>query len=175
MAQQTAWLVTVTVVGAFTAAFLWVALSARRDADYAKIAAKAGGARRLWFWALIVGGVAAAATTLPLTPYPRAEAASGGDAQVITATGRQWEWTLSAASVKAGRPVEFRVTSDDVNHGFAIYDDKLHVVAQTQAMPGYVNRLRHTFAKPGRYQILCLEYCGLVHHDMKAEFVVAPK
>lgn len=173
MAQQTAWLVTVAVVGAFTAIFLWVAFTARRNAEYAKIASKAGGLRQLWFWALIVVGVAAAGFTLPMMPYPRAEAAPG-DAQVITATGRQWEWRLSAATVKAGQPVEFRVTSEDVNHGFAIYNDKLQVVAQTQAMPGYINRLSYTFTEPGRYRILCLEYCGLVHHDMAAEFVVKP-
>lgn len=173
MAQQTAWLVTVAVIGAFTVIFLWVAVTARRDAEYAKIASKAGRLRRLWFWALIVFGVAAAGMTLPLMPYPRAEA-SLGNIQVVTATGRQWEWTLSAAAVKAGQPVEFRVTSEDVNHGFAIYDDKLQVVAQTQAMPGYVNRLRYTFTQPGRYRILCLEYCGLVHHDMAAELVVNP-
>src|SRR3989338_8763659 len=172
MAQQTAWLLTLAVVGAFTAVFLWVAFTAQGSADYARVASKAGRARRLWFWALILGGVAAAGMTLPLMPYPRAEAAPG-DVQVVTATGRQGEWTLSAATVKAGRPVEFRVTSADVNHGFAIYDDKLKIVAQTQAMPGYVNRLRHTFAEPGRYRILCLEYCGLVHHDMAAEFVVS--
>ncbi len=173
MAQQTAWLVTVVVVGAFTGVFLWVATSARRKADYAKVVSKAGGLRRLWFWALIVVGVAAAGLTLPMMPYPRAEAAPAG-MQVVTAIGRQWEWTLSAAAVKAGQPVEFRVTSEDVNHGFAIYDERLQIVAQTQAMPGYVNRLRHTFTEPGRYRILCLEYCGLVHHDMAAELLVTP-
>ncbi len=39
------------------------------------------------------------------------------------------------------RWVEFRVTSLDVNHGMAIFDPDGKLVGQTQAMPGYVNRL----------------------------------
>jgi cytochrome c oxidase subunit II len=71
-----------------------------------------------------------------------------------------------------GKAVEFHVTGSDVNHGFGIYDPQLRLVAQTQAMPGYTNVLRHTFTKPGSYKILCLEYCGLAHHTMMAEFNV---
>ena len=73
------------------------------------------------------------------------------------------------------RPVEFHVTAKDVNHGFAIYNAGLQIIAQTQAMPNYVNVLCYTFAKPGTYQILCLEYCGLVHHDMKTEITVVQR
>jgi cytochrome c oxidase subunit 2 len=39
-------------------------------------------------------------------------------------------------------------------------------------MPGYINQVRYTFTKPGRYRVLCLEYCGLVHHDMTANLRV---
>jgi cytochrome c oxidase subunit 2 len=49
----------------------------------------------------------------------------------------------------------------------------MRIVAQTQAMPGYTNILRYTFSQPGTYQVLCLEFCGLAHHDMKAEIAVA--
>jgi cytochrome c oxidase subunit II len=35
-----------------------------------------------------------------------------------------------------------------------------------------VNRLVYTFARPGRYRVLCLEYCGLAHHGMNSEFEV---
>jgi cytochrome c oxidase subunit 2 len=70
---------------------------------------------------------------------------------------------------RSGRPVEFHVTSKDVNHGFAIYDQGLRIVAQTQAMPNYVNILRYTFPASGTYRVLCLESCGLAHHMMAAE------
>jgi cytochrome c oxidase subunit 2 len=42
------------------------------------------------------------------------------------------------------------------------------MVAQTQAMPGYVNKLQVRFTKPGDYEVLCLEYCGVAHHGMRA-------
>ena len=63
--------------------------------------------------------------------------------------------------------VEFRVTTLDVNHGFSLYAPDGHLVAQTQAMPGYVNRLRVTFDQPGTYTVLCLEFCGMSHHRMR--------
>ena len=43
-------------------------------------------------------------------------------------------------------------------------------------MPGHTNRLAYTFTQPGKYRVLCLEYCGLAHHGMMTEFeVVAAK
>lgn len=70
--------------------------------------------------------------------------------------------------------VEFRVRSFDVNHGFGIYGPGNRLIAQTQAMPGYVNRLIVRFPIEGSYSILCLEYCGLAHHGMRATFDVIP-
>ncbi len=71
-----------------------------------------------------------------------------------------------------GRPVEFRVTAGDVNHGMGVYDETLRLLVQVQAMPGFTNRLVYTFAEPGTYRLLCLEYCGLAHHGMIAELKV---
>jgi heme/copper-type cytochrome/quinol oxidase subunit 2 len=36
--------------------------------------------------------------------------------------------------------------------------------------PGLV--LRYTFTEPGVYQVLCLEYCGLAHHEMNGQIKV---
>ncbi|MBS1759343.1 MAG: hypothetical protein JST23_04385 [Bacteroidetes bacterium] len=74
--------------------------------------------------------------------------------------------------IPVGQPVEFRVTSLDVNHGFGIYNSDAQLVTQTQAMPGYVNRLRWKFDTPGTYHILCLEYCGANHPNMRTSFIV---
>ena len=84
----------------------------------------------------------------------------------------QWYWDISQTSFEPGESVVFRVGSSDVNHGFAIYDDDNRVVAQVQAMPGYVNELAVKFDDPGTYRIMCLEYCGLVHHSMLASLEV---
>jgi hypothetical protein len=75
-----------------------------------------------------------------------------------------WDRDFSpTVTVAGGMPVEFRVTTLDVNHGFSLYAPDGHLVAQTQAMPGYMNRLRITFDQPGTYTVLCLEFCGMSH------------
>lgn len=118
--------------------------------------------------------------TLPRLPYP-AEAAVPD--HVVNVVGRQFAFSLTEGpgpqsretwddefspdiAVPAGSLVEFRVRTVDVNHGFGIYTPDGRVLAQTQAMPGYVNRLRVRFDEPGSYPVMCLEYCGLSHHAM---------
>ena len=59
-----------------------------------------------------------------------------------------------------------------MNHGLGIYDPDLQLVVQVQAMPRYTNTVVHTFDRPGTYQILCMEFCGIAHHEMVYEFDV---
>jgi cytochrome c oxidase subunit II len=168
MPQQTAWLVTVILVVALAAIFLRVIATASTSADYDQIAKQATTWRPRLFWTLAVFTAAVLAFTLRRLPYPEGD----GVSQIVQVTGTQWTWLLSRDTVAAGQPVEFDVTSADVNHGFGIYDPQLRLLAQVQAMPSYTNTLRYTFPAPGRYPILCLEYCGMVHHFMKTELVV---
>jgi cytochrome c oxidase subunit II len=170
MYQEIAWRATVILVIAVAVLFAWVALRASQRSDYESIRARAARVRFIVFWGLVLLCTPIIVYSLADLPYPRR--VSGG-AQVITATGHQWRWELSKNQVVAGKPVEFHVNAGDVTHGFGIYDPQLRLVAQTQAMPGYTNVLRHTFKEPGAYKILCLEYCGLAHHTMMAELTVA--
>lgn len=130
--------------------------------------------RKSLLLAFLAIGVPLTIHSLADLPYPSPNRWLG-PAQKIEVVGRQWSWTLSKDTVKAGELVEFRVGSEDVNHGFGIYDTSMRVVAQTQAMPGYVNVLRYRFKEPGTYKVLCLEYCGVAHHDMSAEIHVLPE
>lgn len=41
-----------------------------------------------------------------------------------------------------------------------------------KSMPDYVNRLQLVFRKEGTYKVLCMEYCGIAHHNMLAEIRV---
>ena len=118
--------------------------------------------------------------TLPQLPYPL-EASTPG--RIVHAVGKQYAWSLTegagptlerweedyspTVTVPAGTLIEFRVTTLDVNHGFSLYAPDGHLVAQTQAMPGYLNRLRLTLDEPGTYTVLCLEFCGMGHHRMR--------
>lgn len=167
--QSASALLTLLATLALAAVFLRVRRFAREGRDYALVQGTAYRIRTAGFWLLVLVGLPISIWLLREAPY----AASAAAPQVVNATGYQWYWELDRTEVAAGKPVEFRVTSIDVNHGFGIYDEAGKLVAQTQAMPGYVNRLTYTFKTPGAYRVLCLEYCGLAHHTMTAEIVVA--
>jgi cytochrome c oxidase subunit 2 len=174
MLQQVAWQLSLVLMAFVASGFAFVAIySSKRDEDYTPLQKRAYRLRARLFWTLVlVFGPAMIYTLLDL-PYDASRAQShSGAVQVVEATGYQWRWELSRDHVAAGQPVEFRVTSADVNHGFGIYDPDMRLVAQTQAMPGYTNKLRYTFSKEGTYKILCMEYCGMAHHNMMAEVKV---
>lgn len=126
------------------------------------------------------------AVTLPFTPYKNDLRTPD---QLVYVAAKQFNFIFSldpinsdadmaqvkamnTLEVPAGALVEFRVTSLDTTHGFGIYGPDGNVVTQTQAMPGYTNRLRIQFHKPGHYNVLCLEYCGVAHHLMRTSFKV---
>jgi cytochrome c oxidase subunit 2 len=119
-------------------------------------------------WGLVVFGVILSVASLREWPHTSA----GGDAIVVNITSGQWWWETDTTEIPLGQQVEFRVTSDDVNHGLGIYDPDMRLVVQVQAMPTYTNKVVHTFDAPGTYQILCMEFCGIAHHDMAYEFDV---
>ena len=143
--------------------------SSEREADYRAVVTPAYKIRRWWMVALSVLGIVVTVATL--TPFPLT-AKSDESPLVIKAVGGQWYWKLDATTAKINEPVQFHVSSDDVNHGFAIYNPDNKIIAQTQAMPGYVNKLNVTFSEPGTHRIMCLEYCGLAHLAMITKFEV---
>ncbi|MCL4767046.1 MAG: hypothetical protein KJZ80_12475 [Hyphomicrobiaceae bacterium] len=168
--QELAWYLTVLLVAATAAVFAMVRWQSDLAADYGGVQRSAYRIRDRLFWVLLGVGVPIMALTLWDLPYVRAGAPAAP--QVVTATGFQWYWDLGRTSVVTGQPVEFQITSADVNHGVGLYDADTRLLAQAQAMPGYVNRLRYTFERPGKYRLMCLEYCGLAHHDMISELEV---
>lgn len=169
--QDQVWVITLAGIAGVGLVFLYVIREATRQAEATRVQARAAVIRRWLFLGLLVLGAGVTAATLSPFPIPDQHTPPGAR-QVVEVVGQQWGWHLSPGPIEAGVPVEFRVTSADVNHGFGIYDDSGRLLAQTQAMPGVTNRLIHTFEQPGRYRVLCLEYCGLVHHGMSATFEV---
>jgi cytochrome c oxidase subunit 2 len=176
----TAFGVFLTSMAIVLAVFAVVARSTRdsREVDYAA----ANKLRLLFFVSLSAILLVFLGLTIGRLPYA-AVAASTPD-RVIEAVAKQYAWSLTegesptlaswdsefspVVTVDAGSTVEFRVTTLDVNHGFSLYAPGQRLVAQTQAMPGYMNRLRVTFDQPGTYTVLCLEFCGMAHHRMRA-------
>jgi cytochrome c oxidase subunit 2 len=119
---------------------------------------------RTWFVAVVLMLVALVVATIFFTPYGRS---AGKDAQVVDVEAVQFAWLLPARPVKANREVEFRLTSKDVNHSFAVYTEGGKLLFQVQVMPGRTQKYVYTFKQPGSYRVLCLEYCGVDHDAMQ--------
>ena len=166
MLQNLAWSVTLLLISSLIAVFIWVIRHSHAEPATASAPSRW---RSRVFWTLLILFVPIVGYSLTRLPYATTSIA---EPLVVQATGYQWRWELSQITVPAGMPIEFHVTASDVNHGFSLYDENLQLQAQTQAMPGVTNVLRHTFIKPGTYKVFCMEYCGLAHHNMTTEIQV---
>lgn len=164
------------IVGVFTQ----VALSTRSPAEVD--VKRAYAVRRVFFicGVGVLGGILLA--TITRTPYAIAGVRPD---RIVYVAARQFDFVFSdepitsvgdlpavphadRLQVPAGALVEFRVTSLDVNHGFGVYGAERQLLAQTQAMPGYFNRLLVRMDTAAQYRVLCLEYCAAGHHLMQS-------
>jgi cytochrome c oxidase subunit 2 len=93
--------------------------------------------------------------------------------------GKKWMWKFSypdgpnaigTIHVPANRPVRLLMTSRDVIHSFYVPDFRI----KQDVLPGRYTETWFEATKPGRYQILCAEYCGTWHSQMWGEVVVMP-
>jgi len=165
--QEIAWSITLVLMLVVIATFIYVVINSASEEDYEPVKKRFYAVRAGLFWLLVTGFIIVSFSSFQGMPYAAQHRdKNSDDTQVINAEGFQWYWKLSRNEVKANKPVVFNVTSADVNHGFGIYDETLRLLAQTQAMPGYVNKLEYTFKEPGTYKVLCMEYCGMAHHSM---------
>jgi len=99
------------------------------------------------------------------------------DAMDVYVMGKQWMWkfaypegpnSIGVMHVPANRPVRLLITSRDVIHSVFIPAFRVKM----DALPGRYTEVWFTATKPGRYQILCTEYCGAQHSKMWGEVVV---
>lgn len=158
--------------GALAAAFVWIALDARTE-DWDGVYKRAGLLRRRWFLGLLAFAIVAFAVSMTWLPYQFVRAAQlPGQPLAVAVTGQQYAFTLDTECLPTDKPIEFSVTSNDVTHGFAIYDPNGHIVGQTQAMPGYTNVLRVSLPTPGTYILRCDELCGPGHPFMQRQITV---
>lgn len=174
--QSVVWIISLVGMGLVALGFIYVIRQAGRPADdeATRKAAHTSNVLRRWlFGALLI--IFVGVTYGTLHSFPIAPQHTPLDIhQVVNVTGRQWAWEIDPSTVHTGSPVEFRVTSADVNHGFAVYAPDGRIVTQVQAMPGFTNKLVYTFTQPGTYKVMCLEYCGVAHAFMTSEITVVP-
>lgn len=171
--QDIIWTIALGGIGVVALVFLYV-LGGIRRGDGRPPGGTARKVQATLFVVLLLGFVFGTWATLHRFPIPKQDATLHAD-QVVEVTARMWSWSMKPARAAVGSTVEFRVTSADVNHGFALYAPDGHIVVQTQAMPEYTNRVLYRFDQPGTYTVQCLEYCGIGHAPMKAVFVVTPR
>ncbi|MGC1238754.1 MAG: cytochrome c oxidase subunit II [Acidimicrobiales bacterium] len=102
-----------------------------------------------------------------------AENSSSGNPLVVDVTGQQWVWTFAYPGthvvsnelyVPDNREVEFRVTSEDVTHGFWV----VNFGVQVDANPGVITTIHTTPDKLGTIEVRCEQFCGLNHAFMDA-------
>lgn len=164
--MQTAVLaVTLVLMALLAFIFLRVVRSTQSDRQLGDT----NGRRSQLIWVLLAFGVVV--TVASLREWPHA-LASGDAAIQVNAIGGQWYWEIDRYELPVGQPVVFNLHAEDVNHGFGVVDSDGNLLFQTQAMPGYVNQVEYVFDKPGQYRVLCMEFCGVGHHDMLDEFTV---
>ncbi len=175
MSHLIAWPLSLTLMTLLAGVFAFVAGSTRnRENDYKPLQYAAYRIRTRFFLALVVIFGPLMIYNLFDLPFNAPVTRSGAaPLKTIDATGYQWRWELSQNQVSVGDTVEFHLNSGDVNHGFGIYDPDMHLVAQVQVMPGYTNKLHYTFDREGIYKIMCMEYCGVAHHNMMTEITVS--
>lgn len=128
-----------------------------------------GSRRSKFFWALVVLGILVTVGSLRQWPH---SVATGDEVIQVNATGAQWFWEIDTRKIPVGRTVVFNLHTKDVNHGFGVTDQSGQLLFQTQAMPGYINKATYVFDEPGQYRVLCMEFCGVGHHDMNDTFEV---
>jgi cytochrome c oxidase subunit 2 len=140
--------------------------------------------RTRYFWGLSVVLVVIFFVSLRFLPYSHSQRKVD---EVVTVVGIQWDWRMvngvsnktpheflgkNEIYLPVNKKIKFIVTSDDVTHNFSIYNNRGVLLTQTQAMPQYRNELTYVFTQKGKYTVLCLEYCGLVHPFMTGTIYV---
>ncbi len=86
----------------------------------------------------------------------------------VFSVAAMWQFQPSEIYIPVGSEVDFYLTSKDVVHGFNIAQKNINMMA----VYGAINKTTVKFDKPGVYDIICHEYCGIGHQNMRAQVIV---
>jgi len=99
-------------------------------------------------------------------------------ALAVDVAGEDWWWavrypgtdivTANEIHLPVDRPVDLRLTSDNVIHSFWVPE----LAGKQDAIPGQPNHLRFTPEATGTFIGRCAEYCGLQHAHMEIRVIV---
>jgi cytochrome c oxidase subunit II len=111
---------------------------------------------------------------LPVIPassslFARQAAAQAAQPRVIEVVAKRYAFEPAEIQVAVGEAVRLMVRSGDGLHGIEIKELKVKKVLERGAAPVAIDLKPAT---AGRFPILCSEYCGEGHGDMKGALVV---
>ncbi len=86
----------------------------------------------------------------------------------VFSVASMWQFQPSEIYIPVGSEVDFYLTSKDVVHGFNIAQKNINMMA----VYGAINKTTVKFDEPGVYDIVCHEYCGVGHQNMRAQVIV---
>jgi cytochrome c oxidase subunit II len=112
------------------------------------------------------GSLACAVLFVLLAPL----AGSSQDRTVIRVTAERFTFTPSRITVKRGTTVEFRLRSEDTNHGFHIVGSDANVIIPKRGRGEAT--LVFVAETPGRYTFECSKMCGAGHGFMRGVITV---
>lgn len=81
---------------------------------------------------------------------------------------KMWSFDPEKIYIPVGSEVDFFITSLDVVHGFNIAEKNINLMA----LYGGVGKTTVYFDKPGVFNIVCHEYCGIGHQYMHGQVIV---
>ncbi len=98
------------------------------------------------------------------------------DAMPVYVTAKQWMWEFAypdgptsqgVLTVPVGRPIKLIMTSRDVIHSFFVPDFRI----KQDVVPGRTMTTWFEAIEPGNSDVLCSQYCGTRHSQMRAQVV----
>ena len=92
------------------------------------------------------------------------------DRTVVRVTAERFTFTPSQIKVKRGTVIEFRLRSEDTNHGFHILDSDANVIIPKRGRGEATVIFRADM--PGRYTFECSKMCGAGHSFMRGLITV---
>jgi cytochrome c oxidase subunit II len=127
----------------------------------------------LW-WTILPTAFVVLLSILSVQIWYNIQLAQPSNGLVVESIGHQWYFTFRYPQIHGevtnemhlpvGQPVVMNVTSADVIHSFWVPAFRL----KADMVPGLINTIQFTPTTPGRYPIVCTEFCGTRHGEMSA-------
>jgi mono/diheme cytochrome c family protein/plastocyanin len=106
---------------------------------------------------------------LPALVVAARSVADGGPIEIHGVMADDGGWTPGTITAQVGQPIDLRLTSDDVLHGFAIGQSDQSSV---EVLPGKWTTTSLIFDQPGKYTFYCTRWCGANHWRMRGTIEV---